>query len=167
MLKFLQNSLHKQFAVPRIAAFLFVLMTCSAAMAQELQVSGKVTSGEDQSPLPGVNILVKGTTSGTISDANGAFTINVSSGNDVLVFSFVGFMSQEVPIGGRTSFDVTLASDAKQLSEIVITALGIEKDKKALGYATQNVDGSQLVQARETNLVSGLAGKVAGVNRVC
>ncbi|MFN7791546.1 MAG: carboxypeptidase-like regulatory domain-containing protein, partial [Cyclobacteriaceae bacterium] len=151
MLKFLQSSLHKQFAILKIAAFLFVLMTCSVAVAQELQVSGKVTSGEDQSPLPGVNILVKGTTSGTISDANGAFTINVSSGNDVLIFSCVGFTSQEVPIGGRTSFDVTLASDAKQLSEIVVTALGVEKDVAKLGYTTQKVSGSDLVKAREPN----------------
>jgi TonB-linked SusC/RagA family outer membrane protein len=164
MLKFLQNSLHKQFVIPRIAAFLFVLMTCSVAMAQEFQVSGKVTSGEDQSPLPGVNILVKGTTSGTISDANGAFTINVGSANDVLVFSFVGFTSQEVPIGGRTSFDVTLASDAKQLSEIVVTALGVEKDKAKLGYAIQDVKGQDLVKAREPNAINSLVGKVAGLN---
>ncbi|MCA6378901.1 MAG: SusC/RagA family TonB-linked outer membrane protein [Cytophagales bacterium] len=163
MLKFLQNSLRKHFAIPRIAAFLFVLMTCSVAMAQEFQVSGKVTSGEDQSPLPGVNILVKGTTSGTISDANGAFIINVGSGNDVLVFSFVGFTSQEVPIGGRTSFDVTLASDAKQLSEIVVTALGVEKEKKSLGYAIQSVGAESLTTARETNISNQLAGKIAGV----
>ncbi len=163
MLKFLQKSLHKQFAIPRIVTFLFVLMTCSAAMAQEFQVSGKVISGEDQSPLPGVNILVKGTTSGTISDADGAFTITVASGNDILVFSFVGFTSQEVPIGGRTSFDVTLASDAKQLSEIVVTALGVEKEKKTLGYAIQSVGAESLTTARETNIVNQLAGKVAGV----
>jgi TonB-linked SusC/RagA family outer membrane protein len=163
MLKFLQNSLRKQFMIPRVGIFLFVLMTCSAAMAQEFQVSGKVTSGEDQSPLPGVNILVKGTTSGTISDADGAFTITVASGNDILVFSFVGFTSQEVPIGGRTSFDVTLASDAKQLSEIVVTALGVEKDVAKLGYTTQKVSGSDLVKAREPNPINSLAGKVAGL----
>ncbi len=164
MLKFLQNSLCKQFMIPRVGIFLFVLMTCSAAMAQEFQVSGKVISGEDQSPLPGVNILVKGTTSGTISDADGAFTITVASGNDILVFSFVGFISQEVPIGGRTSFDVTLASDAKQLSEIVVTALGVEKDKAKLGYAIQDVKGQDLVKAREPNAINSLVGKVAGLN---
>jgi TonB-linked SusC/RagA family outer membrane protein len=165
MLKTLLNTDFKQRPIQRVLTVMFVLLAYGTAMAQ-YSVSGKVTSGEDQSPLPGVNILVKGSTNGTISDADGNFTMNANSANDILVFSFVGFTTQEVAIGGRTSFDVVLASDAKQLSEVVITALGVEKDKKAVGYATQNVDGSQLVQARETNLISGLAGKVAGVNIV-
>lgn len=145
--------------------FLFALLLTTAALAQT-QVSGNVTSGEDQSPLPGVNILVKGTTNGTITDANGDFVINVNSPNDILVFSFVGFMAQEVPVNSQSRISVVLATDAQQLSEIVVTALGIEKDKKSVGYATQSVDGSQITQARETNVVSSLAGKVAGVTIV-
>jgi TonB-linked SusC/RagA family outer membrane protein len=165
MFKFLQQKLNRQMVMQKLGALLFVFMAFSSAMAQ-YTVSGKVTSGEDQSPLPGVNILVKGTTNGTITDADGAFSINANSANDVLVFSFVGFTTQEVAINNKGIINISLESDAKQLSEVVITALGIEKDKKAVGYATQNVDGSQLTQARETNLVSGLAGKVAGVNIV-
>lgn len=142
-----------------------VILFASTAWSQ-VQVSGNVVSGEDQSPLPGVNILVKGTTNGTITDANGDFTISVPSSNDVLVFSFVGFTAQEIAVNGQSRINVSLLSDAQQLSEIVITALGVEKDKKSVGYATQSVDGSQITQARETNVVSSLAGKVAGVTIV-
>lgn len=151
-------------SMKHLLMLMFIFMT-SVAWSQT-QVSGTVLSGEDQSPLPGVNILVKGTTNGTITDANGDFTINVPSANDILVFSFVGFIAQEMPLNGQSRIQVTLATDAQQLSEIVITALGVEKDKKSVGYATQSVDGSQLTQARETNVVSSLAGKVAGVTIV-
>ena len=138
------------------------LLSASAAWAQ-LPVSGKVTSGEDNEPLPGVNILVKGTTNGTITDVNGEYKLNVNSTNDILVFSFVGFLSQEAPVSGRSAVDITLATDAKQLSEIVVTALGVEKDKAKIGYATQEVKGSQLLKAREPNPINSLVGKVAGL----
>ncbi len=141
---------------------LITLVACQVAMAQ-LTVSGKVLSGEDQSPVPGVNILVKGTTNGTISDAAGAYTLNVNSANEVLLFSFVGFISQEVSLNGRTSLDIVLATDATQLSEVVITALGIEKDKSKIGYALEEVRGEDLIKARDPNPISNLAGKVAGL----
>ncbi|MBS1555107.1 MAG: SusC/RagA family TonB-linked outer membrane protein [Bacteroidetes bacterium] len=137
-------------------------MVFTSAMAQ-FTVSGKVTSGEDQSPLPGVNILVKGTTSGTISDSDGNFTVNVGAASDVLVFSFVGFLTQEVPISNQTSLSVTLAPDAKQLSEVVVTALGVEKEIAKIGYTTQKVIGSDLVKAREPNPLNSLVGRVAGL----
>ena len=142
--------------------FLAGLMSASAAWAQ-LSVSGKVTSGEDKEPLPGVNILVKGTTNGTISDVNGDYKLTVNSASDILVFSFVGFLSQETSINGRSSVDIILASDAKQLSEVVVTALGIEKDKSKIGYATQEVRGEDMVKARDPNPINNLAGKVAGL----
>jgi TonB-linked SusC/RagA family outer membrane protein len=138
------------------------LLATSVAHAQ-VTVSGKVISGEDQSPIPGVNILVKGTSNGTISDATGAFSITTSSDNDVLIFSFVGFLTQEVAIGGRTTVNVTLPVDATQLAEVVVTALGIEKDKAKIGYATQEVKGDALVKARDPNPINNLAGKVAGL----
>lgn len=141
---------------------LITLVACQVAMAQ-LTVSGKVLSGEDQSPVPGVNILVKGTTNGTISDANGSYALTVGSANDVLLFSFVGFISQEVPLNGRTSLEIVLATDATQLSEVVITALGIEKDKSKIGYALEEVRGEDLIKARDPNPISNLAGKVAGL----
>jgi len=162
MFKFLQQKLNRQMVMQKLGALLFVFMAFSSAMAQ-YTVSGKVTSGEDQSPLPGVNILVKGTTNGTITDADGAFSINANSANDVLVFSFVGFLTQEVAINNQTGLNVVLATDAKQLSEVVVTALGIEKDVAKLGYSQQKVQGSELTKAREPNPINSLAGKIAGL----
>ena len=138
------------------------LMTATSAFAQ-IAVTGRVTSGEDQNPIPGVNIVVKSTTIGTITDADGRYRISVNSADDVLVFSFVGFVSQEVPLGGRSSVDVALATDTKQLTEVVVTALGIEKDVAKLGYSTQKVVGADLVKAREPNPLNSLVGKVAGL----
>ncbi|MBX2898508.1 MAG: SusC/RagA family TonB-linked outer membrane protein [Cyclobacteriaceae bacterium] len=137
----------------------FLAATSAAAQSS---VAGRVTAVEDGSPLPGVNIIVKGTSNGTITDATGSYSIN-ATGTDVLVFSFVGFKSQEVAVNGRTTVDINLAVDATELSEIVVTALGIEKDKKALGYSLQSVSSENLTTARETNVVNQLAGKVAGV----
>lgn len=138
------------------------MLLISSAYAQTT-ITGRVISGEDNAPLPGVNILVKGTTSGTITDSDGQYSINASSPDATLVFSFVGYVSQEVPLAGRTSVAITLASDAKQLSEVVVTALGIEKDAVKLGYAQQKVKGSDLVKAREPNPMSSLVGQVAGL----
>jgi TonB-linked SusC/RagA family outer membrane protein len=138
------------------------LFTAQFAMAQ-LQVSGKVLSGEDQSPIPGVNILVKGSTNGTITDVNGDYSIAVGSSNEVIIFSFVGFITQEVNVAGRSTINVTLTTDATQLSEIVVTALGIEKNKSQIGYAVQSVQGDALVKARDPNPINNLAGKVAGL----
>lgn len=151
----------RKWRLPFLALLFFITVSTSWA---QITVSGNVTSGEDGSPLPGVNILVKGTSSGTITDANGDYSIGISSNNDILVFSFVGFASQEVAVGGRSSISIQLSSDAQQLSEIVVTALGIEKDKSKVGYAVQEVKGSDLIKAREPNPVNSLTGKVAGLN---
>ena len=142
--------------------FIYFLLASFAALAQRT-VTGTITSGEDSSPLPGVNILVKGTTNGTITDSEGRFSLPVNSESDVLVFSFVGFVSQEAAVGSRTTFDIVLQSDAKQLSEVVVTALGIEKDAATLGYSQQKVSGSDLIKAREPNPLNSLVGKVAGL----
>ncbi|WP_276369750.1 SusC/RagA family TonB-linked outer membrane protein [Chryseolinea sp. H1M3-3] len=142
----------------------WLLLICSAYA--QTNVSGRVTSGEDEAPLPGVNILVKGTSNGTISDADGKFSIAVPSEESILIFSFVGYQAQELSVAGRTSVDVALASDAKQLSEVVVTALGIERETRDLGYAVQEINGDDLTKARETNIGNALAGKVAGVTVV-
>lgn len=142
-----------------------LLLLAASAMAQNV-VSGRVTSSEDGSGMPGVNILVKGSSQGTITDVNGEFALTIPSPSSTLVFSFVGFISQEVNVDGRANINVVLATDARQLSEVVITALGVEKDKKAIGYALQSVSGESLTTARETNLVNQLAGKIAGVTVV-
>ncbi len=149
---------------------LHALLTAAACLLlvcvsyAQTTVTGKVTAGEDASPLPGVNILVKGSTQGTISDADGKFSITVPSSDAALLFSFVGYVTQEVSLAGRSTIDVVLLTDARQLNEVVVTALGIEKDKSKIGYSTQEVKGSEIVKAREPNAINSLVGKVAGLN---
>jgi TonB-linked SusC/RagA family outer membrane protein len=149
-----------------VSVFLFVMVFCLSAWAQQRTVTGKVVSGEDQSPLPGVNILIKGTTQGTITDATGNYSIELASADDVVVFSFVGFISQEVQVNGQSAINITLSPDAKELSEVVVTALGVQREKKALGYSVQSVQNESLTTARETNVVNQLSGKIAGVTVV-
>ncbi|MBX2944214.1 MAG: SusC/RagA family TonB-linked outer membrane protein [Cyclobacteriaceae bacterium] len=158
-----KNSLATQVIRGLLIPLLLVIVT--SAMAQNV-VSGRVTSGEDGAGMPGVNILVKGSSQGTITDVNGEYALTIPSPSSTLVFSFVGFITQEVSVDGRSNVNVVLATDARQLSEVVVTALGVEKDKKAVGYALQSVSGESLTMARETNMVNQLAGKIAGVTVV-
>lgn len=131
--------------------------------AQNVTVSGTVTSAEDGSALPGVNVLLKGTTNGTATDADGKYSLSVPSSGGVLVFSFIGLKTQDISIDGRTTIDVGLTLDATELSEVVVTALGIQREKSSLGYATQQVSGDNIRVAREQNVNTALAGKIAGV----
>lgn len=143
-------------------------MMCSLVLsfgvqAQERTISGKVTSEEDNATLPGVTVMLKGTTSGTTTDMDGNYKLSVPSQGGTLVYSFVGMASQEIEIGTRSVIDLGMAADAQQLAEIVVTALGVEREKKALGYSVQEVKGKMLDQSKETNIVNGLAGRVAGL----
>jgi TonB-dependent SusC/RagA subfamily outer membrane receptor len=140
-----------------------ILLWATFALAQERTVSGTVTASDDGSPLPGVSIKVKGAATGTQTGANGQYVIKVPGNNATLVFSYIGFASQEVAVGARELVNVVLGTDSKQLSEVVVTALGVRKEKRALTYATQSVNPAELVASRETNIVNALAGKVAGV----
>ncbi|MTI31484.1 SusC/RagA family TonB-linked outer membrane protein, partial [Xanthovirga aplysinae] len=130
--------------------------------AQDQNVSGVVTSEEDGLGLPGVNVVIKGTSNGVLTDFDGKYSVSVPEGG-TLVFSFVGMVTQEIEVGSKSIIDVALASDVKQLEDVVVTAIGIEKEKRTLGYAVQNVDANDLRNAQESNLVNALAGKVAGV----
>ena len=165
-----KNLLAKLHALARTARqagiLLVVLLISTGSLHAQTSVSGKVTAGEDSSPLPGVNILVKGTTSGTISDAEGNYRLDVPSSSATLVFSFVGYLTKEVPLEGRTAVDIVIFSDAQQLSEVVVTALGLERAKRDLGYAVQEINGEDMSKARETNIGNALAGKIAGVTVV-
>jgi TonB-linked SusC/RagA family outer membrane protein len=143
---------------------LVVLLCLATAPTVAQTVSGRVTNSADGSALPGVSVLVKGTTAGTTTDTDGRFTLNVPDvANGTLVFSFIGFASQEVPLSNRTNVDITLQEDVTQLGEVVVTALGIEREKKALGYSVQEVSGDKFTQARESNIINNLQGRVAGV----
>ncbi len=138
-----------------------LLFLGSQAIAQDRTVTGKVTA-EDGSVLPGVNISIKGTSRGTTTNGEGTYSISTPT-NATLVFSFIGFQNTEVPVGNRSTIDVSLQTDVNQLNEVVVTALGISRDKKALGYSVQEVKGENLTVARDQNVGNALAGKVAGV----
>lgn len=139
----------------------FVLMSISI-YAQKQVVTGIVLAPEDNSPMAGVSILIKGTSTGTTTNSDGKFNVFCLS-SDVLVITFVGMTSQELKVGSQTNFSVTMKTEIMQLNEVVVTALGIERDKKSLGYAMQAIKGSDITQARETNLVNALSGKIAGI----
>jgi TonB-linked SusC/RagA family outer membrane protein len=147
-----------------IVFVLLILGLGTQVEAQQRVVTGKVVTEEDGQGLPGASILVKGTTVGTTTDLDGNYSINVPEGNNVLVFSFIGLKSLEENIGTRSVINVTLASDASLLSEVVVTSIGIEREKKSLGYAVTTV-GDELIQNRpEADINRVLQGKVAGVN---
>ncbi|WP_439489493.1 SusC/RagA family TonB-linked outer membrane protein [Algoriphagus sp.] len=126
-------------------------------------ISGKVTDENGES-IPGVTVLIKGTTIGTTTDINGEYTIEFEEENSILVFSFIGFTAQEIPTAGKSIINVTLTIDEKSLEEVVVTALGIEKESKKLGYSATSVNTDELVTNRTTNVMESLEGKVAGLN---
>ena len=146
-----------------LGSWLLSLLFCLPLMAQDVAVSGRVTSSDDGTTLPGVSIQLKGTTRGTTTDAEGQYRINVPA-NSRLVFSFIGFGSEEVTVGNQTTIDVKLLSGLQNLNEVVVTAQGIERDKRSLGYSTQEVSGALLQQKSEPTLLNSLQGKLAGVS---
>lgn len=139
-----------------------VLSVFNYGLAQDRTVSGRVTSTEDGTPLPGVNVLVKGTTNGTATDADGRYSLSVQDPGGALVFSFIGLQTVEVLIGERTVIDVSLALDVTQLSEIVVTETGYTKDKRYSGAAT-TISGNVLARTPVASLDQSLQGRVAGV----
>jgi TonB-linked SusC/RagA family outer membrane protein len=150
----------------KILLLFFALAFALGTFAQDRTISGRIVSKEDGSALPGVNVLVKGSTQGTVTDADGNFRISIPTGDPVLVFSFIGYQTQEVSVGERTVIDLQLDSDVHQLAEVVVTAQGLERDQRSLGYSLQSVSGSAVQQRSEPNVLNSLQGKVAGVNIV-
>ncbi len=144
--------------------FALLMIIMSSVFGQERTITGVVSSSEDKGPLPGVNVRVQGTTNvGAITDAQGRYSIKVPSGLNTLEFTFVGMKTQAVTIGLSNIVDVALESSSQLLDEVVVTALGIQRKVKAVGYAQQELKADQLTAARETNLTSFLTAKVAGV----
>ncbi|MEX2369923.1 MAG: SusC/RagA family TonB-linked outer membrane protein [Bacteroidales bacterium] len=141
---------------------LFLALSYTVALAQA-GVSGTVTSAEDNAPLPGVSVLVQGTQIGTITDVDGFYTIEVPGDDAVLIFSFVGMDRREEAVKGRSTIDVELASEYLNLDEVVVTAVGITRTEKSLGYKVSTVGDEQLNSVRESSVVNSLSGKVSGV----
>jgi TonB-linked SusC/RagA family outer membrane protein len=149
----------------RLASFLVLLVfACMQLLqAQGVQITGSVTNSEDGSALPGVSIVIQGTTMGTVTDYNGEYSLTVPDATTRLILSFVGMKTQEVAIAGKTVVDVVMEPDILGLDEVVVTALGISREKKSLGYATQEVSGDEVNKVKSDNFVNSISGKVSGV----
>lgn len=128
-----------------------------------IAVSGTVTD-ETGTPMPGANVLEKGTANGTTTGSDGSFRINVADEGSILVFSFIGYNVQEIQVGAQTNINVSLTPDVQSLQEVVVTALGIKKESKKLGYAATSVQTEELISQRTTNVMESLEGKIAGLN---
>ncbi|WP_224996299.1 SusC/RagA family TonB-linked outer membrane protein [Cesiribacter sp. SM1] len=139
----------------------FLMFCCQLAWAQRM-IKGKVTDEVSQ-PLPGVAVMIKGTNTGVATGVDGTFSLQVPQGKDTLIVSFIGYVRKEVPIHNRSVVDIAMEPDVKALEEVVVTALGIEREQRALGYATSTVSAEELTQTGNTNFASALYGKAAGV----
>ena len=142
--------------------FLLLLLSVQMAHSQKIILQGKV-SGNDGSVLPGANVMVKGTSNGSITDNKGMFSVSAAIG-DTLTFSFIGFDNKVVKVKSDKFIDVTLYENSKSIKEVVVTALGVEKRYNSLGYAVQEVKGEDLRKARDQNPITGLTGKVSGLS---
>ncbi|WP_188652743.1 SusC/RagA family TonB-linked outer membrane protein [Yeosuana aromativorans] len=141
---------------------LFLAFVVQLTFAQEKTISGTVSDASGL-PLPGATVLVKGTTTGTSTDFDGKYSISASQGS-TLVFSFVGYTTKEVAVGSSNTINITMTEDAALLDEVVVTALGIQREKKSLGYASQEVKGDAVNTVKDINFVNSLSGKVAGID---
>ncbi|MCB0805976.1 MAG: SusC/RagA family TonB-linked outer membrane protein [Bacteroidales bacterium] len=142
-------------------AFIFIGM--QILHAQDREITGTVTSVDDGQPIPGVQVLLKGTTTGTVTDLDGKYSIMVPETAKVLVFRYVGMSPQEIEIGSQSVIDVALEPDVLNLEGVVVTALGISREKKSLGYATQELSGDEVNRVKTDNFINTLSGKAAGV----
>lgn len=138
------------------------ILSAGLAFAQNVQVTGIATSAEDGSPMPAVAVAVQGTGRGTTTDLDGAYSISVPS-NGTLVFSFLGYEDAVVPVNGRTTINVALQPGSIQVEDVVITATGLKRQEKALGYASTTIKADEIIRGHAAEAMTGLAGKVAGV----
>ncbi|MBG6236504.1 TonB-linked SusC/RagA family outer membrane protein [Pedobacter sp. CAN_A7] len=134
-----------------------------AVMAQTKEIRGKVSDSENAQTLPGVVVKLKGSTAAVATNNDGQYAINVPGAGGTLTFSYVGYITKEIQIGAQTVVNVSLVPNSEQLSEVVVTALGIKRDPRSLGYSAQTVTGEDLTENRQPNVVNALQGKVAGV----
>jgi TonB-linked SusC/RagA family outer membrane protein len=153
----------KWFGRTLLLGTIMVFITSATLFAQRT-VTGTVTGSEDGQPLPGVNVIVQGTTTGAITNADGTYSIDVPAGVVSLQFSFIGYEIKVVETGASTVIDVSLDPSFTALDEVVVTALGIAREKKTLTYASQEVEGEELMKARSVNFMDAMNGKAAGLD---
>ncbi|TAJ12728.1 SusC/RagA family TonB-linked outer membrane protein [Marinilabiliaceae bacterium JC017] len=139
-----------------------LFMWAGIISAQEISVTGTVTSSEDDMAIPGVSVVEKGTTNGTITDVEGKYQLTINRGS-ILIFSFVGMKTREITTGMATVYNVLMDPEVIGVDEVVVTALGISKEKKSLGYTITELGGDEITTVKETNVMNSLAGRVAGV----
>ena len=139
-----------------------LMLFTSIAWSQTRTVSGKVTSADDGAATPGVNVVFKGTTNGTTTDADGKYSLTVPEGLTTLTFSFIGLATQEVEIGDRTTIDVQMANDVQQLSEIVVVGYGTQERRK-IATAVSTIQGNVISKLATPSFVDQMAGRAAGV----
>ena len=142
---------------------LFYSSALSLGLGQGKTISGTVKELPADTPLPGVNVIIKGTAEGTVTDINGNYSLSVPNENVTLIFSFVGFENEEIVVGNQTIINVAMSQSLTQLGEIVVTALGIAREEKSLTYAAQEVSGEELSTVKDANFINSLSGKAAGV----
>jgi len=148
----------------RKLSFLLVILLLSATqLLAQRTITGKVTSADDGNGIPGVTVLVKGTSNGVLTDLDGKYSINVLKDATALQFSFVGMTKQEIALTATNVVNVVMQSEAQNIEGVVVTALGITREKKSLGYAVQEIGGDQIKGSRESNFVNAISGKIAGV----
>ena len=146
-----------------LLVFMFLLVAVIPALAQNRTITGKVTDANGQA-IVGATVTARGTNAATQTNSDGIFSITVPGSAQTLTISSVGFGTQDVSIVGRTEVTIALASSAAELSEVIVTALGVERNKKSLAFSTTTVGGENFTQAREISTANALAGRVAGVN---
>lgn len=149
----------------RLSIIFLIMMSCTSLLfAQSRTVRGVVTSSEDGDPLPGVSVLIKGTSTGTVTGMDGEYSITVPSNEAVLVFSFIGFRKIERTVGTQSNMEIRMDPFVESLSEVVVTAFGVRQEKKGLGYPIQEVGSREIMETNQPNALNALRGRVAGVN---
>lgn len=141
-----------------------ILISAGGLFAQERTITGNVISAEDDLGLPGVSVLIKGTTTGTVTDVYGQYTLKGVTPDNIIEFSFIGFEKQEIKVGENKSISIIMLPSAAELDELVVTALGIQRQKRELGYSTEKLDGDIIVQSSTSNVLGAIKGRASGVN---
>ena len=143
---------------------LLVLFSFTELVKAQRTINGTVLAAENNEGLIGVSVAIKDATTGTITDFEGNYSIEIPNDETILIFSYVGYFAQEIKVGNQITIDVYLEQDAQQIDEVVVTAFGIKRQKRELGYSTQKVEGKDIVLSNAENPVNALSGKAAGVN---
>jgi TonB-linked SusC/RagA family outer membrane protein len=150
--------------IPTKSLMLLLLLVLSLSAFAQKTISGRITNSSTGQPLAGATVAVKGTNTATQTNADGDFSLAVPAGTTTLTVTSVGYASQEISINGRSEVNISMVGTDTELSEVVVTALGIRKEKKALGYSVTEVKGEELTKARSVNIANSLVGKVAGLD---